>query len=92
MRATRGLPIDGERAVIDLDWVQWPAMVITVIAAWLIASRSMRRRKLGFWCFLLSNVAWVLWALHAGAAALIALQVALAALNVRGARKNEAKS
>ena len=72
-----------------LDLLQWPAMLVTVIAAWLIASQVKRRREFGFWCFLLSNVLWIIWAWHDHAYALIALQVALAALNVRGAYKNE---
>lgn len=72
-----------------LDLLQWPAMVITVVSAWLVASRSARRRKVGFWCFLASNVAWIVWGLHADAYALIVLQVALAALNIRGVHKNE---
>lgn len=72
-----------------LDLVQWPAMVVTVAAAWLVASRSQRRREAGFWIFLLSNALWIAWGLHARAWALVALQVCLAAMNVRGARKNE---
>ncbi len=72
-----------------LDLVQWPAMVATVIAAWLVASQSRRRRTWGFWWFLASNLLWVVWGLHADAWALIVLQVCLAALNVRGARKND---
>ena len=73
-----------------LDALQWPAMLVTVLAAWLVASRSPRRRKLGFWGFLASNVLWVLWGWHAGATALVVLQFALAALNLRGAYKNDA--
>lgn len=72
-----------------LDLLQWPAMVVTVAAAWLVAAQSKGRRKAGFWCFLASNLLWVIWGLHAGAYALVALQVALALLNIRGARKNE---
>ncbi|MBY0270118.1 MAG: hypothetical protein K2X06_09635 [Burkholderiales bacterium] len=72
-----------------LDQLQWPAMMVTVIAAWLIASQSRQKRKIGFWCFLLSNVLWIIWGWHDGAYALIVLQVALASLNIRGARKNE---
>ena len=75
-----------------LDLIQWPAMLVTVIAAWLIASQAKRRREFGFWCFLFSNVLWVVWGLHDGAFALIALQIALAALNIRGAHKNEPAS
>jgi hypothetical protein len=72
-----------------LDLLQWPAMLVTVVAAWLVASQSKRRRELGFWCFLASNALWVLWGWHDHAYALIALQIALAVLNVRGAYKNE---
>ena len=72
-----------------LNLVQWPAMVITIVAAWLTASQSKRRRMAGFWCFLVSNVLWVAWGWHASAFALIALQVALAFLNFRGVYKNE---
>ena len=72
-----------------LNLVQWPAMVITVVAAWLTASQSKRRRMAGFWCFLVSNVLWIAWGWHASAFALIALQIALAFLNIRGVLKNE---
>jgi hypothetical protein len=73
-----------------IDLVQWPAMVVTVAAAWLVASLSKLKRKVGFWLFLASNVLWCVWGWHTRAWALIALQVCLAALNVRGAWKNEA--
>lgn len=72
-----------------LDLLQWPAMVITVVAAWLIASRAARKRVIGFWCFLASNVLWVVWGLHDHAYALVGLQFFLAALNWRGIYKNE---
>jgi hypothetical protein len=72
-----------------LHQLQWPAMAVTVIAAWLVASQSKRRREAGFWVFLLSNLLWIVWGWNDGAHALIVLQVALAILNIRGARKNE---
>jgi len=72
--------------------IQWPAMVATVVAAWLVASQHKRKREYGFWVFLLSNVLWVIWGLYDKAFALIALQIALAALNIRGARKNDPAS
>ncbi|MCY1334848.1 hypothetical protein D9M69_206180 [compost metagenome] len=70
-----------------LDLLQWPAMLVTVLAAWLIGSRIEARRNLGFWVFLASNVLWIAWGLHAHAWALILLQVCLAAMNIRGAKK-----
>lgn len=72
-----------------LDLLQWPAMLVTVAAAWLVASRSPRKRVVGFWCFLASNVLWVAWGIHDGAWALVGLQFCLAALNFRGVYKNE---
>lgn len=72
-----------------IDWLQWPAMLVTVIAAWLVASQKKFKRNWGFWLFLLSNVLWIIWGLHDKAYALIVLQVFLAALNIRGAMKNQ---
>lgn len=72
-----------------LDAIQWPAMAVTLLAAWLVASQVKRKRNWGFWCFILSNVLWTVWALQADAYALIVLQVGLFGLNLRGARKNE---
>ena len=64
-------------------------MIVTVLAAWLIASQSKRRRVIGFWCFLLSNVLWVVWGWHVSAYGLVTLQIALALLNFRGVYKND---
>ena len=75
--------------MIDLDWIQWPAMAVTVGAAWLIASKAAARRNAGFWLFLLSNALWVAWGLHSGATALVVLQVCLALMNIRGAKKTD---
>jgi hypothetical protein len=72
-----------------LDAVQWPAMAVTLVAAWLVASRKKERRAAGFWWFIASNLLWIVWAWHTSAWALIALQVGLFAMNVRGAMKNE---
>lgn len=72
-----------------LDAVQWPAMAATLVAAWLVGSQSKLKRAWGFWIFIVSNVLWTVWGWHAQAWALIALQVGLLGLNVRGARKNE---
>jgi hypothetical protein len=75
---------------IDLvDAIQWPAMAITLAAAWLVASNSKMKRNWGFWCFIASNVLWTAWGWHAGAWALIVLQLGLFFLNLRGAKKTE---
>ena len=72
-----------------LDAIQWPAMAVTLFAAWLVASRSASRRAQGFWWFIASNVLWIAWGWHTRAYALITLQVGLFILNMRGAAKNE---
>lgn len=69
--------------------LQWPAMAASLLAAWLVASNRKPRRNAGFWVFLASNLLWTIWGWHDQAYALIALQVALAALNVRGVAKTD---
>jgi hypothetical protein len=81
--------------MMNAEWitqVQWPAMAVTVLAAWAVGCKSKRKRSVGFWLFLLSNALWVVWGLHDRAYALVALQVGLALLNIRGAFKNEPKA
>ena len=72
-----------------LNLLQWPAMLINVGAAYFVSSSSPRRRNVGFWLFLLSNGLWIAWGLHSAAHALVVLQFALAAMNIRGARKTD---
>ena len=75
-----------------MDWIdllQWPAMVVTVVATWLVGSERPGRREAGFVLFLASNALWVAWGWYAAAWALVALQVALALFNIRGAKKND---
>jgi hypothetical protein len=74
---------------VNADLIQWPAMVASVGAAWLVGSQREGRRNWGFWCFLLSNVLWIAWGWHDHAWALVALQLCLAALNIRGVKKNQ---
>lgn len=69
--------------------LQWPAFLASVAAAWLVASNSKPRRNWGFWIFLASNVLWTAWGIQQQAWALIALQVCLAFMNIRGLKKTE---
>jgi hypothetical protein len=71
-----------------INALQWPAMTATLVAAWLVGSRARRKRLWGFAWFILSNLLWIVWGLHAEAYALILLQVGLFMLNLRGTRKN----
>ena len=76
----------------SLNWLgglQWPAMAVTIAAAWFVASTQDKRRRIGFWLFIVSNIAWVVWGFHTGGYALVVLQFGLFALNVRGAVKTK---
>ena len=64
-------------------------MLVTVASAWLVGSQSKLRRRVGFWSFMASNLLWLVGGWSSGAWALVVRQVALAAINIRGARKNE---
>ncbi|MBC8090236.1 MAG: hypothetical protein H7Z40_23500 [Phycisphaerae bacterium] len=68
----------------NLALLQWPAMLVTVIASWFVTSRYKDNRWIGFVAFLASNVLWTIWGLHSGATALVVLQFCLAALNILG--------
>lgn len=70
-------------------FLQWPAMLVTIVASWWVASRSGKKRKAGFWIFLLSNLLWILWGWADHAYALILLQLCLTVMNIRGVMKNE---
>ncbi|HIG75741.1 MAG TPA: hypothetical protein EYQ24_14525 [Bacteroidetes bacterium] len=67
-------------------------MAVTVGAGWLVASDLQPRRLWGFALFLVSNVLWVAWGVHAAAWALVVLQGFLAVTNVRGVADNRAAS
>jgi len=72
-----------------IDFLQWPAMLVTLLAAYLIGSTNPRRRVVGFCTFIVSNALWIIWGIHDEAWALIALQAALCVTNVRGIFKND---
>jgi len=75
-----------------LSFLQWPAMGINVLSVWLLTSQSKGKRHSGFLLSLLSNLLWIIWGWYVAAFAVIGLQIALATLNVRGARKTEEKA
>ena len=72
-----------------LDLLQWPAMAVTLVAAFLVGARHATKRVIGLWTFILSNVLWIVWGVHDEAWALIALQVGLALMNIRAIFRNE---
>jgi hypothetical protein len=75
-----------------IAFLQWPAMAVTLIAAWMVASERKFKRNWGFWIFLLSNVLWIAWAIGDGAYALVVLQIGLAIINIRGAVKSQTQT
>jgi hypothetical protein len=72
-----------------LGLLQWPAMIVTLIASWFLASKSAHKRVVAFALLISGNVMWIAWGWGDGAWALIALNAGLLALNVRGIVKNE---
>jgi len=80
----------GETENMDyFSLLQWPAMIINVLAVWLLTYQSKRKRHAGFVCSLFSNALWVAWGWHVQAFAVIGLQFALATLNIHGVRKTD---
>lgn len=74
-----------------LNYLQWPAMLITIGASWLVGSQKQFKRLAGFWLFILGNILWLIWGIHDKAWALIILQVFLAVMNIRGVKKNSSE-
>jgi len=76
----------------DLSLLQWPGMAVNVLSVWLLTSKTKGKRHSGFILSLFSNLLWGIWGVYAEALAVLLLQIALATLNVRGARKTETKA
>lgn len=75
-----------------IEFLQWPAMAITVLAAWFMGSVRARRRVIAFWCFTIGNALWVIWGANHEAYGLITLEIILALMNMRGLKRNLAES
>ena len=74
-----------------LNFIQWPAMIVTIAASWYVAAERKDNRNWGFWLFLLSNLLWLIWSIPHSAWALATLQLILAGMNIRGVLKSENK-
>ncbi|MGZ8287571.1 MAG: hypothetical protein ACXW2U_14300 [Telluria sp.] len=72
-----------------LALLEWPAMAISLAAAYLLASQRPEKRVVAFWLLIVGNVMWIAWGWGEDAWALIALNAGLMVLNVRGIFKNE---
>ena len=75
-----------------LNFLQWPAFVITVAAGWLVSGTRRAKREVGFWFFLVSNLLWIGWGMHTHASALVLLQFCLGVSNIRGMIKNRSST
>ncbi|HYE07641.1 MAG TPA: hypothetical protein VEL07_19135 [Planctomycetota bacterium] len=71
-----------------LDQLQWPAAAIGILGAWLVGALARRSRRLGFWCFLASNVLWITWGMLTGNWGLVAMQAAFTITSLRGVLTN----
>ena len=74
-----------------LNYIQWPAMIVTITASWYVGAERKDNRNWGFWLLLLSNLLWFIWAIPNSAWALALLQVSLAVTNIRGVWKSSPK-
>jgi hypothetical protein len=72
-----------------VDNLEWPAMAVSLVAAWWMGSTHAGKRVVAFWLLIAGNLMWIAWGWGDGAWALIALNVGLMGLNVRGIAKNE---
>ena len=71
------------------SYLEWPAMAISLAAAYWLGSTRPKKRIVAFAMLILGNLMWIAWGWGDGAWALIALNVGLMALNVRAIIKNE---
>jgi hypothetical protein len=69
--------------------LEWPAMAISLAAAWWMGSTKAKKRIVAFVLLIIGNLMWIAWGWGEGAWALIALNVGLMGLNVRAIMKNE---
>ena len=72
-----------------LAYLEWPAMAITLAAAWWMASTKPQKRIVAFGMLIVGNLMWIGWGWGDEAWALIALNAGLLALNIRAIMKNE---
>ena len=72
-----------------LPFLEWPAMAISLVAAYLLGSVKPGKRIVAFVMLIIGNLLWIGWGWGNEAKALIALNVGLMVLNVRAIFKNE---
>lgn len=71
-----------------IDFLQWPALLLSIAGAWCVSGGTARQRLIGFLLFLGSNVLWLLWASGASAWAVVIANVIYMVTSVRGVFSN----
>jgi len=69
--------------------LEWPAMAFSLASAYWMGSKDAHKRIIAFCMLIVGNLMWIAWGWGEDARALIALNVGLLALNIRGIIKNE---
>lgn len=70
-----------------VDYVQWPATVVTVVSTSFIGSQK-PAYAISLLEFITSNALWVIWGLHTDVYARIILECIHLGMNARGFKKN----
>lgn len=71
-----------------IDLLQWPAVVLSIIGAWLVGGSRPQQRLAGFLLFLASNVLWAAWGLGIAAWGVVITQAFFTWTSLRGIRTN----
>lgn len=71
-----------------IDFLQWPALVLSIVGAWLVGGRRSNQRLAGFVLFLISNALWSAWGIGSDAWGLVITQAFFTWTSLRGIRTN----
>lgn len=71
-----------------LHFLQWPALVLAIAGAPLVASGIQRRVYVGFTLWLASNLCWIVWALSTATWSVLLMQVYFLFTSLAGRRNN----
>ena len=71
-----------------LNLLQWPALVLAIAGAPLVASGVSRRVYVGFTLWTVSNLCWIAWALTTGTWSVLLMQVYFLFTSLAGRRNN----
>lgn len=73
-----------------LEFMQWPALMFSVVGSWYLSDKTARHRSIGFFLFLLANFCWIAWGcVTPNAYGLILTQMYYIVTSFRGIRNNQ---